>query len=220
MKSKIRNMLFVTNESNNKETSQVTTQPLIQQALIKESTPQIQDNNDRGVPNETVLKTLANVLDERNLPGPDYYELALTAKGLANILPDENTRYKVAFTTIQTNDNRLTKNVIIDSLDTYIQIMEHERKVGLNELEEEKQRKVVQIRNSVNDKITNISNLRQQILVLQQTIDQELADVEKVQSEANQRELEINKQERDFNASVDLMVQQLKSDKEKLNSIL
>jgi hypothetical protein len=63
-------------------------------------------------------------INEANLPGPDYLELLQSAEQMKQYIPDETTRLKAAFGSIQGMDPRMTKDVVLASIDTYLGVNE------------------------------------------------------------------------------------------------
>ena len=86
-----------------------------------------------------LVELLERKINEANLPGPDYLELLQSAEQMKQYIPDETTRLKAAFGSIQGMDPRMTKDVVLASIDTYLGVIEAER--GKAKLRMEKLRK-------------------------------------------------------------------------------
>lgn len=74
-----------------------------------------------------LVELLERKINEANLPGPDYLELLQSAEQMKQYIPDETTRLKAAFGSIQGMDPRMTKDVVLASIDTYLGVIEAER---------------------------------------------------------------------------------------------
>ena len=87
-----------------------------------------------------LVELLERKINEANLPGPDYLELLQSAEQMRQYIPDETTRLKAAFGSIQGMDPRMTKEVVLASIDTYLGVIEAERgkaKLRIEQLREE-----------------------------------------------------------------------------------
>ena len=87
-----------------------------------------------------LVELLERKINEANLPGPDYLELLQSAEQMKQYIPDETTRLKAAFGSIQGMDPRMTKDVVLASIDTYLGVIEAERgkaKLRMEKLREE-----------------------------------------------------------------------------------
>mgnify|MGYP006945957066 FL=1 len=78
------------------------------------------------------MELLERKINEANLPGPDYLELLQSAEQMKQYIPDETTRLKAAFGSIQGMDPRMTKEVVLASIDTYLGVIEAERGKATN----------------------------------------------------------------------------------------
>ncbi|GAB4094330.1 zinc ribbon domain-containing protein [Flaviaesturariibacter terrae] len=65
----------------------------------------------------------AHLLDEANLPGPDYYEFARMTAAM-NMLPEEGARYQAAFAGLQVQG--LNKQRLVESAQQYLHLLEED----------------------------------------------------------------------------------------------
>ena len=136
-KNRLFGWMFV--EDSNKESE--TVKPCTSQEASAVPSPVV-----TSVPAPTIMasgdvdtKLVERKINEANLPGPDYLELLQSAEQMKQYIPDETTRLKAAFGSIQGMDPRMTKDVVLASIDTYLGVIEAER--GKAKLRMEKLRK-------------------------------------------------------------------------------
>lgn len=158
-------------------------------------------------------KLLERKINEANLPGPDYLELLQSAEQMKQYIPDETTRLKAAFGSIQGMDPRMTKDVVLASIDTYLGVIEAER--GKAKLRMEKLRKETVEDKAEELKATNlrIEQLREELKTLtDKSID--------LNSEIQKNTAETTAFEARTNATIDKVTNRLNEDKVRLTQIL
>lgn len=144
-KNRLFGWMFV--EDSNKESE--TVKPHTSQETSAPATVAVPSPVVTSVPAPTIMASgdvdtklvelLERKINEANLPGPDYLELLQSAEQMKQYIPDETTRLKAAFGSIQGMDPRMTKDVVLASIDTYLGVIEAER--GKAKLRMEKLRK-------------------------------------------------------------------------------
>ena len=144
-KNRLFGWMFV--EDSNKESE--TVKPRTSQEASAPATVAVPSPVVTSVPTPTIMASgdvdtklvelLERKINEANLPGPDYLELLQSAEQMKQYIPDETTRLKAAFGSIQGMDPRMTKDVVLASIDTYLGVIEAER--GKAKLRMEKLRK-------------------------------------------------------------------------------
>lgn len=160
-----------------------------------------------------LVELLERKINEANLPGPDYLELLQSAEQMKQYIPDETTRLKAAFGSIQGMDPRMTKDVVLASIDTYLGVIEAER--GKAKLRMEKLRKETVEDKAEELKATNlrIEQLREELKTLtDKSID--------LNSEIQKNTAETAAFEARTNATIDKVTNRLSEDKVRLTQIL
>lgn len=160
-----------------------------------------------------LVELLERKINEANLPGPDYLELLQSAEQMKQYIPDETTRLKAAFGSIQGMDSRMTKDVVLASIDTYLGVIEAER--GKAKLRMEKLRKETVEDKAEELKATNlrIEQLREELKTLtDKSID--------LNSEIQKNTAETAAFEARTNATIDKVTNRLSEDKVRLAQIL
>lgn len=122
-------------EDSNKESE--TVKPRTSQEASAPATVAVPSPVVTSVPTPTIMASgdvdtklvelLERKINEANLPGPDYLELLQSAEQMKQYIPDETTRLKAAFGSIQGMDPRMTKDVVLASIDTYLGVNEEKQ---------------------------------------------------------------------------------------------
>lgn len=218
-KNRLFGWMFV--EDSNKESE--TVKPRISQEASAPATVAVPSPVVTSVPAPTIMASgdvdtklvelLERKINEANLPGPDYLELLQSAEQMKQYIPDETTRLKAAFGSIQGMDPRMTKDVVLASIDTYLGVIEAER--GKAELRMEKLRKETIEDKAEELKATNlrIEQLREELKTLtDKSID--------LNSEIQKNTAETAAFEARTNATIDKVTNRLSEDKVRLAQIL
>lgn len=218
-KNRLFGWMFV--EDSNKESE--TVKPHTSQEASAPATVAVPSPVVTSVPAPTIIASgdvdtklvelLERKINEANLPGPDYLELLQSAEQMKQYIPDETTRLKAAFGSIQGMDPRMTKDVVLASIDTYLGVIEAER--GKAKLRMEKLRKETVEDKAEELKATNlrIEQLREELKTLtDKSID--------LNSEIQKNTAETAAFEARTNATIDKVTNRLSEDKVRLAQIL
>lgn len=218
-KNRLFGWMFV--EDSNKESE--TVKPRTSQEASAPATVAVPSPVVTSVPTPTIMASgdvdtklvelLERKINEANLPGPDYLELLQSAEQMKQYIPDETTRLKAAFGSIQGMDPRMTKDVVLASIDTYLGVIEAER--GKAKLRMEKLRKETVEDKAEELKATNlrIEQLREELKTLtDKSID--------LNSEIQKNTAETTTFEARTNATIDKVTNRLSEDKVRLAQIL
>lgn len=168
-----------------------------------------------GQVDDELLQKLCQVMEESNLPGPDYLELKNVANNdeMKKAMPNETQRLNVAFITMKSSSPDMTKERVLSSIDTYIQMMENERKAGHEQLDLIWQERVESQRSAVIEAEAEIANIQKKLQELVQFVQTKNNEIAAASNECN-----INKA--NFDATVDFLVNNLTEDKAKLINVL
>ncbi len=176
-------------------------------------------NNDSNLDDsnidEGVLDNIIAMLDEKNLPGPDYLELKKAANDevLIKTIPDEKTRFTVSFASLKAASPTLSKKQILQSILTYIQYIEDERANGANQFNKLWQEQVVAREEAVAKAKKEIAELEDKLAKLKQFAQEQEAQAAAVKTDCE-------KKKKEFNATVDFMIGKLRMDGAKLEDAL
>lgn len=174
------------------------------------------DNNvDDSQIDETILDNIISMLDEKNLPGPDYLELKKAANDevLLKTIPDEKTRFIVSYTSLKAASPTLSKKQILQSILTYIQYIEDERANGTAQFNKLWQEQVVAREEAITKAKQEIAELEDKLAKLKQFAQEQESQVVAVKTDCE-------KKKKEFNATVDFMIGKLRMDGAKLEDAL
>lgn len=164
--------------------------------------------------NQEFLDKLCNYLETCKIDGGDYMQLkkAANSDGM-QCIPDESVRFQAAFATLKSVNPNLTKDIILSSIDTYINEMNKQRDIAIDQVE--KKRKI-----NVGDKSKAIADKQNQITELQNQIVKLSTEVSTMKEEVDKADEECNKNAREFTNAVKIIVNALESDKKKISEKL
>lgn len=197
--------------------AQPTIQPVVQPTMLTSTLiqPVNQNGSVVGQVDSEMLERLCVVLDEKNLPGPDYLELKSAANDsvMQSSIPDETLRFTCSYISMKVNAPGLNKGVIIGSIEKYTEYLEEERKIGLSQLAEK-------WKCEVDDKQFTLDKAQEEMIELQKALAEKVKFINDTNSEITVSKNECTVKKANFNATVDYLISGLNTDKEKLNNIL
>lgn len=230
----LKDLLFTDDgkSSKKKKAEQKDQEEISKEAVIKDpleyyvatNPPQVDENPKKedessifAVPSQEIINSLWSAVVARDLPGPDYLELKTTAKGLESFIPDDSQRLPAAFNVLKQGAPQLTKQIILDSIETYKGIVDEERKLGLEELKESRKEKIGDKEDKLKSLKEEASNYQKQIEALQEKLQQSSIKINKLSAEIMSEKSELDTKEKTFQLSVDSVLKTLNTDKEKID---
>ena len=168
-----------------------------------------------GQVDDELLQKLCQVMEDSNLPGPDYLELKNVANNdeMKKAMPNEIQRLTVAFITMKSNTPEMTRERVLDSIDSYVEMMEKERQTGHAQLEAIWQERVETQKAAVVE-------AEKQIVEMQNKLGELVSFVQNKTNEIAAATNECNINNANFDATVDFLVKNLADDKAKLTNVL
>lgn len=230
-----KNLFFVDadNQQTNKqppvaEQQKPTAQPVVNQPLLSVSLPNqpqqqnvVDTSKIVGTVNPDFMEKLCATLDSENIQGMDYQELKLSADKMeAAGITDENMRLNAAYIGLKAAEPTLTKTHILDSIDYYVNIIEREKTIGLEQLSEKRKTSVDDRRVSIQTTIDEIAKMNEQIEELKKKVIEKTQTINTTNNEILTAKRECDQKEADFLYTISVIVDKLKSDKERLETIL
>lgn len=206
-------------EDNVPETAQQVQQPASVQPVIMSAPVQQQPvNNDGAIPGQldnSLFEQLCEIIEESNLPGPDYVELTKASQNdtMKAAIPDENARLTAAYISMKATAPQLNRNVVLGSIDEYMRILEEERSKGLSQLQEVWKEKVEGPEKAVTE-------AQAEIQALQAQLQEKINFVATQKNEVAKTKNECNIKKANFNYTFDVFLKKLSDDKVKLSTIL
>lgn len=129
------------------------------------------------------------------------------------VIPDEAVRFQAAYATLKSVNPNLTKDIIINSIDTYISEMNKQYDIAIKQIEEK--RKI-----NVGDKKRAHEEKAQRIAMLQKEIVELSTEMAKLSDEIKEGDAECDKNVKEFRNAVNVIVSALESDKKKISEKL
>lgn len=168
-----------------------------------------------GQVDDELLQKLCQVMEDSNLPGPDYLELKNVANNdeMKKAMPNEIQRLTVAFITMKSNTPEMTRERVLNSIDSYVEMMEKERQTGHAQLEAIWQERVETQKAAVVE-------AEKQIVEMQNKLGELVSFVQNKTNEIAAATNECNINKANFDATVDFLVKNLADDKAKLTNVL
>ena len=182
-----------------------------------------------GKVREKFAKLMLEGVQERNIPGPDFLEMReqWSNAELQQNIPDSNARWKTVFSMIRLMDKNFSKQHVLDSVDTYIKVVDEELANALAQIEKKYQGTVVTKEQELANTEKLIEKDRNEILSLQEKIKQ-IQDkiksnedfIAKAREEINNGKVETFVDKADLQATADAIKNNLIADKTTLTTIL
>jgi len=192
------------------ETSTFVGQPTVSAQAASQQTTEVNDN---------IVKSLWQVLIDKNLPGPDYLEVKNNASALQEMnLPIEKC-YEAGFRTLKASYPNFTKEALLASIDTYIGIVRQEQADGKKECDAKRQKQIGDKTVRIGQLNEHKRELEKQIAELQSQISSTNESIAQLQSEVSVASSEIDNEEALFNNSIESVVATLNSDKEIMSKL-
>ena len=170
---------------------------------------------ESGRLDNALFEKLCTVVEESNIPGPDYVELMKAAQNdtMKKAIPDEKSRFTAAYISIKATNPELTKERVLGSIDEYVRMLEEERNNGLSELHE----KWV---NEVDEPEKRIASAQEEITKLQQQLQDKIRYVSEERTRIEDAKAENTSKKMNFNYTFDVFINKLKEDKVKLTEVI
>lgn len=225
MGKSIKDLFFVNENKDNgvqPQTVAETTQ-VKKEVFTTKATPAITPSHSEQKTNVDVVSVseemVSQIWDEiikRNLPGPDYLELRNNASALEGLPLTEEQRLEAAFKVLKKTYPNLTKDIIVRSIDTYVGIVEEERKKGLDQCNQVRANTVGEKKSRLELMKSTAKETLAQIEELKKRYEEANANINQMEHEILSATQDLDAKERAFNASIDSALSVLNSDKSKI----
>jgi hypothetical protein len=165
----------------------------------------------QGVADNKFIDMLEGVIEQSNIPGQDYFEFKQSVENMKQIAVDEKTKFQMAFSVLSLQGCK--KDVLLTSIDNYIGIIQKEKTNFDAEMKSAYASKV-------QSKADQATNAKKELETLTKKLSELNASILTLSQEAQQEEMKIRATEANFKASADVIISEMVSDKEKINSYL
>lgn len=234
--------LIYEDDGSQPQESQASTQSVTGSAPVSQPQPQqlqqrvdyqqisgASDGTYVGKVRQSFAENILGEISARNIPGPDFAELKdmFESDDMKQNIPDANSRWKTAFSMLKMMNKGLTKKVVLDSIDVYINVIEEEKKNALAQIEQKYNTLVGDKELKVNDTENRIMRDEEEIRKLQEKInkinekikdDKEFIAATRKEIEAGRAEINVDKA--DLEATASAIENSLSADKNTLASVL
>lgn len=117
---------------------------------VENVTLSVPTQSSEGLYDEKIFETFQKILDDNNIPGIDYIEFKMALrKTLAAGLP-KKLSIQTTFDTLKIGDAKLTKQILLDSIIFYTNLLNNEELEFNSVLEEEIDKNVNSIKDTIN----------------------------------------------------------------------
>lgn len=200
----------VTKSSNNKQNVEKDIQKSNVDTFTSKTNETPSVNTETEEVNTELLNRLCNYLETCKIEGGDYMQLkkAANSDGM-KVIPDEAVRFQAAYATLKSVNSNLTKDIIINSIDTYISEMNNQYDIAIKQIEEKRKVNVGDKKKLHDEKAQRIAKLQKEIVELS-------TEMTKLSDEIKESDAECDKNAKDFKNAVNIIVSALESDKKKI----
>ena len=171
-----------------------------------------------GVIDTKYIKHFEDLLKEANIPGPDYFEFKQAITNMLSMPLDDATKYKLVFATLSTQG--LTKEKILESLSSYIKLIQDDKAAFDAELETKKTAEITNRDESIN----NINSLNEsyikQINELTEKINANSTEINKLNNEKAELNTKLTNSSANYTVSFNSFINDLNADVQKITSFL
>ncbi len=185
---------------------------------VNASTSQSQTTSSKGKPDDKFVDLLLKAIEANNVEGFDYLEYKQSLRSLMKIEPDEAKRFQNAYAMAQTMG--LDKAKLFGSAKKYIQVLQTEEQKFAQAFEKQKSAQVNQREEKIQNLNKSIVAKEEQIKKLQAEIEAAKKELSTIESKINQAMAKVQSTRDGFYASYNMVLDQIKSDLEKINNYI
>lgn len=160
--------------------------------------------------NSKFLEHFETLMNDSNLPGPDYYEFVKMVDAM-NLIPDERSKFYAAYVGLQVQG--LTKEKLISSAGEYIKAIDADAVQFNTMLQASVVDKVTNVNTSADEKTARMQELSKEIMALQQEIGE-------MRAKAEQDRLQLEASNAAYLSASAQMKQKIQSDVDKVTAYI
>ena len=177
------------------------------------------DGATAPVIDDGLLEKFGQVVELANIPGPDYVELLKLANGKNEatgefvMAGDESARFVSAFRAIKLMNSDFSKEIVLDSIDVYLGILDKEYANAMGELQNMWSR-------DVDAPEAEVVKLEAEIADMQKRLTELTALASQKRTAVESAKVDIQQKRTNFENTFNMFKSRFVSDKEKLTNIL
>ncbi len=167
---------------------------------------------------EKFEKHFDNLMNEANLPGPDYFEFCKMMEALEAAVPDEKARYAAVFASLATQG--LSKEKLINTAAKYKMLIQEDKtkfEAAVNDkLKGEVDSRKIEVSNLQNKIVQNTETIKK----LTQEINEAQTKIQTLNSEVNEKENKIKSNIDGYTVASNAMLNKINVDIQKIDTLI
>jgi hypothetical protein len=168
--------------------------------------------NVQGVVDNKFIDTLTGIIEQNNLPGQDYFEFKQAIENLKSMAGmTDQQKFQTIYAVL--SNQGLTKAILLSSLDKYISIIQNEKTNFDDQME-------AQYKDRVTSKLAEADKSKKELETITKRMGELNTIILNLTQEAGAEEMKLRATEANFKASADVIVNEMLSDKEKINNFI
>jgi hypothetical protein len=168
--------------------------------------------NVQGVVDNKFVDQLTGIIEQNNIPGQDYFEFKQAIENMKSMSGmSDAQKFQTIYAVLSLQG--CTKAVLLSSLDNYVSLIQNEKSEFDKEMENQYQSKVTAKLAEAENSKKELENLGKRMTELNNII-------LNVTQEAGAEEMKLRATEANFKASADVIINEMLSDKEKINNFI
>jgi hypothetical protein len=169
-----------------------------------------------GMIDQKFLDMFLKSIQEKNLPGEDYLEFLDALQAMKNIPLDERIKIQTVMATLSTKG--LTVQKINESADYYKKVLDNEKKVFYDELNNQVKDQITSRQKEIEAADELIKVKSEQIAKLTKEITENQQNILNIKSQINESDLKLKNTENSFNATLNFVINQIDENLRKIES--
>jgi len=165
----------------------------------------------QGVVDNKFVEVLTAVIEENNQPGQDYFEFKQAIENMKSLAMNPQQKFQTVFSVLGLQG--CTKVGLLSSLDNYIQLIQREKATFDKEMDS-------QFESKVNAKLAQIENSKKELEQMSKRMTELNNIILNLQQEAGAEEMKLRATEANFQASADVIINEMLGDKQQINDYL
>ena len=201
-----------------KEGDQATTDdqgknPSAPKTPAKEGSPQnfTSTQSIQGIVDNKFVEVLTGVIEENNQPGQDYFEFKQAVENMNTLSMPEQQKFQTVYSVLGLQG--CTKEGLLLSLDKYVQLIQKEKENFDAEMNN-------QFQSKVQSKLDEVTRSKNELAELTARIQELNTKILTLQQEAGSEEMGLRATEANFQASADVIVNEMLGDKQKITTFI
>ena len=175
--------------------------------------------NSNGVFDEKFYNSFLKIIEDNNVDGMDYYEFSKAKKAMDTSGLAEPVKYQAAYASLKAASN-LTKKILLDTADFYLDLLSKEEKDFNSEMEREISSQVGARLDAVKSKQEEFNKKQEEITRLQVEMGNLQGDISNLNSEAQQVQSKIESTAKNFKVSLEVLRSQVNADKQNIQQFI